>query len=98
MNCKSESLAPPPLVVINDEVDETEPVRIPRDLKEYNKNIRIERGIKEAFIEYLLPNFNHLLLLLKYQILINQNLYCTCSFKKNQSWLGKYQKWEWALI
>lgn len=41
---------------INDEVDETEPVRIPRALKNYNKNIRIERGIKEAFIEYLLPN------------------------------------------
>ena len=40
----------------NDEDDETATVRIPRDLKEYNKNIRIERGIKEAFIEYLLPN------------------------------------------
>ena len=41
---------------INDEVDETEAVRIPRAIQDYNKNIRIERGIKEAFIEYLLPN------------------------------------------
>ena len=40
----------------NDEDDETESVRVPSTLQNYNKNIRIERGIKEAFIEYLLPN------------------------------------------
>ena len=42
---------------INDEDDEIESVGIPPNFaRAYNKNIRIERGIKEAFIEYLLPN------------------------------------------